>query len=127
MRTDMEKILARNGKIRIICDGHRYRKDKDLAWGSSSWMCLRPACRGRMKISVNDEVHSSTEHNHEPESKFRKALQCRDLEKLPQIVQQTSTVKNWMLVEPRDIEKLLSKLYEIFHREANPLFSQFKH
>ena len=81
---------------------------------------MRSACRGTLRIGVNDELVSSSEHNHEPNPEVKKDVEFRDLEKLPQIVQQTTAVKKWMLVEPRKIEKPLSKLYEIFHREANP-------
>jgi len=82
----MEKLTAQNGKIRIICDGYRYRKDVDLAGGGSSFRCLRAACRGRMKIDEDDKVLSSTEHNHEPE--IKKALQI------------ATPAGKWMLVEP---------------------------
>ena len=63
----MEKLTAQNGKICIICDGYCYGKDANLAGGGSSFRCLRPASRGRMKTSGNDEVFSSTKHNHAPE------------------------------------------------------------
>src|SRR6218665_2439039 len=33
----MKQLTAQNGKIRIICDGYRYRKDVDLAGGGSSF------------------------------------------------------------------------------------------
>src|SRR6218665_2459267 len=52
MCTNMEKIMAENGKIRIICDGHRYRKDSDLAGGNTSFRCARPACRGRLRVVI---------------------------------------------------------------------------
>src|SRR6218665_1033820 len=71
----MEKLTAQNGKIRILCDGYRYRKDADLAGGGSSFRCLRAACRGRMKIDEDDKVLSSTVHNHEPESEVDKVRQ----------------------------------------------------
>jgi len=89
----MKKLTAQNGKIRIICDGYRYRKDVDLAGGGSSFRCLRSACRGRMKIDEDDKVLSSTEHNHEPE-----------VDKARQIA---TPAGKWMLVEP------LSKTDEI--------------
>src|SRR6218665_2079637 len=88
----MEKLTAQNGKIRIICDGYRYRKDADLAGGGSSFRCLRAACRGRMKIDVDDKVLSSTVHNHEPEAR-----------------QIATPAGKWMLVEP------LSKKDEILY------------
>src|SRR6218665_2413552 len=91
----MEKLTAQNGKIRILCDGYRYRKDADLAGGGSSFRCLRAACRGRMKIDEDDKVLSSTVHNHEPESEVDKVRQI------------ATPAGKWMLVEP------LSKTDEI--------------
>ena len=87
----MEKLTAQNGKIRIIYDGYRYRKDADLAGGGSSFRCLRSACRGRMKIDEDDKVLSSTVHNHEPEP---------EVEKVRQIASSDSHAGEWMLVEP---------------------------
>src|SRR6218665_288558 len=93
----MEKLTAQNGKIRIICDGYRYRKDADLAGGGSSFRCLSAACRGRMKIDVDDKVLSSTVHNYEPEPEVKKARQI------------ATPAGKWMLVEP------LSKKDEILY------------
>src|SRR6218665_3188879 len=93
----MEKLTAQNGKIRIICDGHRYRKDADLAGGGSSFRCLRAACRGRMKIDEDDKVLSSTVHNHAPDPEVEKARQI------------ATPAGKWMLVEP------LSKKDEILY------------
>src|SRR6218665_3366581 len=87
----MEKLTAQNGKIRIICDGYRYRKDADLAGGGSSFRCLRAACRGKMTIDVDDKVLSSTVHNHEPEPEVKRARQIATSE---------SHAGKWMLVEP---------------------------
>ena len=84
----MEKLTAQNGKIRIIYGGYRYRKDVDLAGGGSSFRCLRSACRGRMKIDVDDKVLSSTIHNHEPESEVHKVRQI------------ATPAGKWILVEP---------------------------
>src|SRR6218665_3171263 len=84
----MEKLTAQNGKIRIICDGYRYRKDADLAGGGSSFRCLRAACRGRMKIDEDEKVLSSTIHNHEPESEVHKVRQI------------ATPAGKWILVEP---------------------------
>src|SRR6218665_3991951 len=91
----MENLTAQNGKIRIIYDGYRYMKDADLAGGGSSFRCFRAACRGRMKINVDDKVLSSTVHNHEPE-----------VDKARQIAMPAG---EWMLVEP------LSKKDEILY------------
>src|SRR6218665_3032637 len=60
----MEKIISKNEKIYLIYGGQKFRKDSDLAGGGAAWRGVKPACRGRMKISVEDEVLSSTNHNH---------------------------------------------------------------
>src|SRR6218665_3245138 len=64
-----------------------------------------------MKIDVDDEVLSSTDHNHAPDPEVKKARQITTSE---------SHAGNWMLVEPREFEKPLSKKDEILYREANP-------
>src|SRR6218665_2006025 len=108
MYIEMEKITAENGKIRILWGGYRYRKAADLAGGSSSWRSLRCACRGRLRIGVNDEIVSSSEHNHEPNHEVKKSVESR------QITTSNSDrmhhAGKWMLVEPTEIEKTLSKL-----------------
>src|SRR6218665_3456436 len=96
----MEKLTAQNGKIHIKYDGYRYRKDADLAGGGSSFKCLRSACRGRMKIDEDDNVLSSTVHNHEPEP---------EVEKVRQIASSDSHAGEWMLIKP------LSKKNDIFY------------
>jgi len=43
--------------------GQKFRKDSEVARWGSSWRCVRPACRGRMKISVGRDgalVESTT-------------------------------------------------------------------
>jgi len=62
----MEKITAENGKIYLISGEQKYRNDSDLVGNITSWRCVRSACRGRLKIDVNDEIVSSFENNHEP-------------------------------------------------------------
>src|SRR6218665_946746 len=91
----MEKIMTKNGKIYVIYGEHKFRKDSELAGGGSSWRCVKPACRGRMKIGEDDKVLSSTEHNHGPE-----------VDKARQIA---TPAGKWMMVEP------LSKKDEIFY------------
>src|SRR6218665_1483580 len=54
-----------------------------------------------MKIDADDEVLTSTEHNHAPEPEIEKACQL------------TTPEGKRMLVEPRQIEKPLSKTDEI--------------
>src|SRR6218665_3963993 len=97
----MEKIISKYGKIYVIYGGQIFRKDSELTGGGSSWRCVKPACRGRMKISEDDEVHSSTEHNHAPESEVKKARQ---------ITTSDSHAGKWMLVEHRES---LSKIDDI--------------
>ena len=51
------------------------QEDSDLAGGGSSFRCLRSAYRGRMEISVKDEIVSAAEHNNKPEPEVKKARQ----------------------------------------------------
>src|SRR6218665_3183516 len=99
----MEKIISKNGKIYVIYGGQKFRKDRELAGGGSSWRCIKLACRWRMKISEDDKVLSSTEHNHAPEPEVEKDRQI------------TTPAGKWILVEPRQIEKTLSKTGEILY------------
>jgi len=114
----MEKIISKNEKIYLIYGGQKFRKDSDLAGGGSSWRCVKPACRGRMKISVDDEVFSSTEHNHAPEPEIKKAQQTTTSDS-----NRMNHRRKWMLVEPREP---LSKIEEILFREANPYLKRNK-
>src|SRR6218665_2701911 len=91
----MEKIMSENGKIYVIYGGQKFRKDSELAGGGSSWRCVKPACRRRMKIGEDDKILSSTEHNHAPEPEVDEAQQI------------ATPAGKWMLVEP------LSKTDEI--------------
>ena len=100
----MEKIISKNGKIYVIYGGQKFRKDSELAGGGSSWRCVKPACRGRMKIGEDDKVLSSTVHNHAPDPEVNKARQ---------IATSDSHAGKWMLVEPREP---LSKTDEILYR-----------
>src|SRR6218665_3312855 len=97
----MEKIMSKNGKIYVIYGEQKFRKDSELAGGGSFWRCVKPACRGRMKIGEDDKVLSSTEHNHATEPEIKKARQIATSE---------SHAGKWMLVE---IRKLLSRTDEI--------------
>lgn len=78
-----------------------------IAGVSSSWRCLRPACRGRLKIDVNDEIISSSHHNDAPEPEVEKA------EELRQITTSESNANNhagkWVLIEPREVEKIMAR------------------
>ena len=98
----MEKIISKNGKIYVIYGGQKFRKDSELARGGASWRCVKPACRGRMKIGEDDKVLSSTEHNHEPEPEVEKARQIH-------VATPESHAEKWRLVEP------LSKKDEILY------------
>src|SRR6218665_1770693 len=93
----MEKIISKNGKIYVIYGGQKFRKDRELAGGGSSWRFVKPACRGRMKIDEDDKVLSSTVHNHAPEPEVDEARQI------------ATPAGKWKLVEP------LSKTDEIFY------------
>src|SRR6218665_368070 len=117
----MEKLTAQNGKICIICDGYCYGKDANLAGGCSSFRCLRPASRGRMKTSGNDEVLFSTKHNHAPETEVKKARQITTSDS-----ERMNHAGKWMLVKPREIEKSLSTLDEILYRGATTYLNRNK-
>src|SRR6218665_3057571 len=93
----MEKIMSENGKIYVIYGGQKFRKDSELAGGGPSWGCVKPACRGRMKIGEDDKVLSSTVHNHAPDPEVDKARQI------------AAPAGKWMLVKP------LSKTEEILY------------
>lgn len=62
----MEKILSQK-KVRLLRGGYRFRKDKVIRDGDTSWRCMKRTCCGRFRVGVTDDVMSSTEHNHEPE------------------------------------------------------------
>jgi len=118
MCINMEKITAENGKIYLISGGQKYRKDSDLVGNITSWRCVRSACRGRLKIGVNDEIVSSSEHNHEPNPEVKKSVEPRQITASDS--DRMHRTGKWLLFEPTEIEKPLSKLDDIFHREANP-------
>src|SRR6218665_3045525 len=121
MRANMEKITAENRKIYVISGGQKYmyRKVSDLVGNITSWRCVRSACLGRLKIGVNDEIVSSSEHNHEPNPEVKKSVEPRQITTSDS--DRRHNAGKWMLVEPTEIEKPLSKIEnEIFHREANP-------
>src|SRR6218665_2577265 len=67
-RTDaMEKITIRTDTNHLLSDGYKFRKDRTLADGSKSFRCCTRNCCGRLKVGVNGDVISSSEHNHETE------------------------------------------------------------
>src|SRR6218665_1446268 len=117
MCINMEKITAENGKIYLISGGQKYRKDSDLVGNITSWRCVRSACRGRLKIGVNNEIVSSSEHNQKSNPEVKKSVESRQI--TTSNFDRMHHAGNWMLIEPTEIEKPLSKLCEIFHREAN--------
>src|SRR6218665_2524787 len=55
-------------------DGYRYRMDRVLAGGNTSFRCINRNCYGRMKINSTGEIVSVTEHRHEREYVEKSAL-----------------------------------------------------
>ena len=96
----MEKIDSQKGKIMILVDGYRYRKDRANADGSTSWRCCKKdGCRGRMKM-LNEDVLASSEHNHVSDpaknqaAKVVSAIRKRAVERVEkprQVIQQART------------------------------------
>src|SRR6218665_2718656 len=116
MCINMEKITAENGKIYLISGGQKYRKDSDLVGNITSWRCVRSACRGRLKIGVNDEIVSSSEHNHEPNPEVKKSVESRQI--TTSNFDRMHHAGKWMLIEPTEIEKPLSKLGVVICRDS---------
>jgi len=88
----MEKILSKKKKVHQLHNGYRFRKDKVMKSGDTTWRCIRHMCCGRLRVGVTDDVISSTEHNHEPEV-VRNETRKDELtvEQPRQLFQQTST------------------------------------
>src|SRR6218665_3226510 len=57
-------------------DGYRYRMDRVLVGGNTSFRCINRNCYGRMKISATGEIVSSTEHRHEREYVEKHTPEC---------------------------------------------------
>jgi len=94
----MEKTMTQKGKTMLVKDGFRYRQARLNADGSTSWRCVEPNCRGRLKEFVGNE-EMVTEHNHAPNIAKINAVKCvadmrtragNGVEKPRQIIQQST-------------------------------------
>src|SRR6218665_1879496 len=104
----MENITAKNGTNHILHSGYRFRKDKNLTRGYTSWRCITRKCCGRLRIGVTgDVVVSSTDHNHKPDA---------DQSEVKNVVDE---------IKPRELENLRNEVKkvvaEIQHRELEML------
>src|SRR6218665_435827 len=109
----MENITTKNGTNHILHGGYRFRKDKNLTRGYTSWRCITRKCCGRLRVGVTgDVVVSSSEHNHKPDA-------------------DQSEVKNvGDEIQPRELENLRNEVKsivaEIEHRELENLRNEVK-
>jgi len=109
----MENITTKNGTNHILHGGYRFRKDKNLTRGYTSWRCITRKCCGRLRVGVTgDVVVSSSEHNHKPHA---------DQIEVKNVVDE---------IQPRELENLRNEvkniLAEIQHRELENLRNEVK-
>src|SRR6218665_173144 len=136
----MEKITVQKKNSHTSWGGFRFRRDRILAGGIISLRCVKRNCRGRLRVDEKDNVVSSSEHTHEPESgglKVVSEIRRKSVER--QIFQQNSDTlsaystsdrleKKMILIEPRQTNdymerKTLSRSdSEILHRERQTMF-----
>jgi len=57
-------------------EGYRYRMDRVLVGGNTSFRCINRNCYGRMKINATGEIVSLTEHRHEREYAEKHPPEC---------------------------------------------------
>src|SRR6218665_2256809 len=123
----MENITTKNGTNHILHGGYRFRKDKNLTRGYTSWRCITRKCCGRLRVGVTgDVVVSSSEHNHKPDAdqievkNIVDEIQPRELENL------RNEVKNFVAeIQDRELENLRNEVKkivaEIQHRDLEML------
>src|SRR6218665_2367085 len=104
----MENITTKNGTNHILHGGYRFRKDKNLTRGYTSWRCITRKCCGSLRVGVTgDVVVSSSEHNHKPDA---------DQSEVKNVVDE---------IQPRESENLRNEIKsivaEIQHRELEIL------
>src|SRR6218665_1454171 len=104
----MENITTKNGTNHILHGGYRFRKDKNLTRGYTSWRCITRKCCGRLRVGVTgDVVVSSSEHNHKPD------------------VDQSEVKNNVAEIQQRELENLRNEVKqivaEIQHRDLEML------
>jgi len=109
----MENITTKNGTNHILHGGYRFRKDKNLTRGYTSWRCITRKCCGRLRVGVTgDVVVSSSEHNHKPDV---------DQSEVKNVVDE---------IQPRELENLRNEVKnnvaEIQHRELENLRNEVK-
>src|SRR6218665_1985261 len=104
----MENITTKNGTNHILHGGFRFRKDKNLTPGYTSWRCITRKCCGRLRVGVTgDVVVSSSKHNHKPDVDHSEVknnvdeIQHRELENLRNEVKQIVAE-----IQHRDLEML---------------------
>src|SRR6218665_1263261 len=135
----MEKITVQKKNSHTSWGGFRFRRDRILAGGIISLRCVKHNCRGRLRVDEKDNVVSSSEHTHEPESgglKVVSEIRRKSVER--QIFPQNSDtlsaystsyrLEKMILIEPRQTNdymerKTLSRSdSEILHGERQTLF-----
>src|SRR6218665_458506 len=109
----MENITTKNGTNHILHGGYRFRKDKNLIRGYTSWRCITRKCCGSLRVGVTgDVVVSSSEHNHKPDA---------DQSEVKNVVDE---------IQPRESENLRNEIKsivaEIQHRELENLLNEVK-
>nr|XP_033798636.1 uncharacterized protein LOC117359609 [Geotrypetes seraphini] len=62
----MEVITSQRGREHWVNEGYRYRRDRVMADGSTSWRCVRRDCVGRRKRLVDGSSVEITAHVHAP-------------------------------------------------------------
>src|SRR6218665_2051595 len=135
----MEKITVQKENSHTSWGGFRFRRDRILAGGIISLRCVKRNCRGRLRVDEKDNVVSSSEHTHEPESgglKVVSEIRRKSVEKqiFPQHSDTLSAystsdrVEKMILIEPRQMNEYMERNTvsipdrEILHRERQTMF-----
>src|SRR6218665_1726318 len=136
----MEKITVQKEYSHTSWDEFRFRRDRILAGGITSLRCVKRNCRGRLRVDEKDNVVSSSEHTHEPESgglKVVSEIRRKSVEK--QIFPRNSGTssaystshrveKKMILIEPSHLKEYMERNTisipdrEILHRERQTMF-----
>src|SRR6218665_2161089 len=109
----MENITTKNGTNHILHGGYRFRKDKNLTRGFTSWGCITRKCCGRLRVGVSgDVVVSWSENNQKPGA---------DQSEVKNVVDE---------IQPRELENLRNEVKsivaEIQHKELKNLPNEIK-
>src|SRR6218665_2164953 len=134
----MEKITVQKENSHTSWGGFRFRRDRILAGGITSLRCVKRNCRGRLRVDEKDNVVSSSEHTHEPESgglQVVSEIRQKSVEK--RIIPQNSGTSystsdrvenNMILIEPIHLKEYMERNTisipdrEILHRERQTMF-----